>query len=239
MQEIYINLKQLLNSIYEYKKYLKFEFVVQDVKRIYGEKEQHKTAYEQMKKDIDAKEQQIIKLDEKNNGKGLFKKSSEKVGLQQDAIILEVKSMYRELDKNKVAYKIATELNDDSTISDALYLASSFYNYLYDCISHLEKEMQEDEIETVINELKEFVRWPYATIINNIGMLEEKDLLRMIKDRYQLLGINLTKEDLDVDNLDIVMRIIEKIEISYNINKQKIDAEDLGYIYEFKKILNK
>ena len=80
--------------------------------------------------------------------------------------------------------------------------------------------------------------WPYSTIVNNIGMLEERDVLAIIKDRYQLLNINMTREDLDPDNLDALMASIEGIGIGHTIRKHKIDVEELGYIGEFKKILN-
>ena len=43
---------------------------------------------------------------------------------------------------------------------------------------------------------EEFVNWPYYTILDNITMLNEKDVLVIIKDRYQLLKINITKENL-------------------------------------------
>ncbi len=192
-----------------------------------------------MKNEIAKKEKKLIKLNNKSTKKCLFRKPGEKLFNQQDALILETKELYRELDKNKVYCKVATELNEQSTIYDALYLASSFHNYLFRCISDYDKEMQEDEVDKMIEEIQNYVKWPYITIINNISIQEERDILLTIKDRYKLLNINLEKEDLELENMDNLMEMINRIEVNHNIKKNNIDIEELMYIMDFRKILNK
>ena len=61
----------------------------------------------------------------------------------------------------------------------------------------------------------------------------------IIKDKYSLLNINISKEDLEPDNLDYLIDILENIKKNYNIRISGINVEELQYIYEFKKILNK
>ena len=90
--------------------------------------------------------------------------------------------------------KVFQEINENSTVFDALKLASSYYTYVYYCIQDNIKEITEEEIEQLIKELREFVNWPDYTILDNITLLNEKDVMVIIKDRYQLLKINITKD---------------------------------------------
>lgn len=233
--EIDLNLNQLQNSIYEYKCYLSYKFIIDDVKKIYQEKEQHKNTFLQMKKTIVVEEKKVEKLNSKIKEKS--KKSNDKLIGEQDALILKVKEMYRDLEKNKVYYQIVTQLEDSSTVNDCLRLASSFYNYVSDCMRTINKEVTEQEIETTITDLREFILWPHTTILNNINIMEDKDILVIIKDRYKMLDIEISPEDLEIDNIDSLIAIVKNIEIGNSIKKNKIDVEEIKYICEFKKIL--
>jgi len=59
----------------------------------------------------------------------------------------------------------------------------------------------------------------------------------IIKDRYQLLKINITKEDLDKDNLNGVIDALEKIKMNQNLLKNNINIDELESECEFGKIL--
>lgn len=236
LDEIDVNISQLQNSVCEYQNYLKYKFIVDDVKKIFMDKDKHKNVSVQTRKEIDVRERKILKLSSKINGKG--DKANDKLVLEQEGLILEVKELYRTLDTNIVHDKISTTLNESSSIKDALYLASSFYNYVFQCVRNNETDTPPEEVERQISGLLHFMLWPYTTIINNIGMLEERDILLIIKDRYQLLNITVSKEDLDEDNLDSLISIIKSVEIGHVIRKNKIDVEELGYRGEFKKIVN-
>ena len=96
----------------------------------------------------------------------------------------------------------------------------------------------EDEIVQTIEDLMEFIRWPYCNILNNIDIMEEKNILLVIKDRYRLLGINLEREQLEEENLEQLEAEMKKVVLYHNIITNNIDIEELGYIAEFKKILN-
>jgi len=232
ISEIDINIKEMANSVYEYKNYLKFKFIIEDIQKIYSQKDKYKNVYTGLKKQIAKEEKKIIKLDKKIKGRGV------KLIGNQDAQIQKVKELYRELDKNKVYSAIAAKLNDESSLYDMLYLANSFYNYLSDCIVVHDDAISNDEREQFISELKDFVIWPYFTIINNIGMVGKKDILFTIKDRYRLLNLDLSAEDLEEDNLDLLIAALKNIETGSNIRKNKIDVDSLNYIYEFKKVLD-
>ena len=140
--EIDINLRKLLNSLWEYKNYLKFKFIIDDIKKKYAEKEQNKNAYAQTQKEIQTRESKLVKLNAKINGTGLFKKPNEKLNTEANNLILEIKQLYIELDRNKIKEKIFQEINENSTVFDALKLASSYYTYVYYCIQDNIKEIK-------------------------------------------------------------------------------------------------
>lgn len=233
LKEVIINLIKLENTIIEYKNYNKFKFIIDDVKKIYKDKDSHKGSYAKLKKEIAQKEDKMIKLGKPK----LFKKSSDKNLAEQTKLVQEIKGMYKELDVSEMYDKVASVLDDHSSLYESLYLANSFYKYLFKCIIDKEKDIEEEVIHKLIQELDEFLNWPYFTILNNIEITEEKDILFIIKDRYNLLKINLTKEDLDVENLDNLISILERCEIYYYLQENNIDIQDLSEIFEFKKIL--
>lgn len=238
LDEICVNIIKLGNSVYECENYFKFKFIIDDMKSIYNEKEKYKNGYEQIKKEITAKENTIMKLNDKIEGKGILQKPDDSSIIEQNNLILEVKKLYKDLDRNRMYRKIHKELNDTSSIGDVLYLASLFYNYMYRCIKDTHENIEEEEIQKLIKDLKEFVNYPYCNLVNNIGMLEEKDILIIVQDRYQLSGIKVEKQQLELDNLENLISDVKKIEMYYNIMRNKIDMREISCMCDFKKILN-
>lgn len=233
LTEVIINLIKLQNTIIEYKNYNKFKFIIDDVKKIYAEKDKYKGGYAKLKKEISQKEIKMIKLGKPK----LFKKSNDKNLAEQTKLVLEIKNMYKELDMSEMYDKVASILNNHSSLYEALYLANSFYKYLFNCIITKEKDIEEQEIYKLINELDVFLNWPYFTILNNIEISEEKDIMYIIKDRYNLLNINISKEDLEFENLDSLINLLSKCELYYYIRENNIDVQEISEICEFKKIL--
>ena len=98
--------------------------------------------------------------------------------------------------------------------------------------------MGDEIIVDYIDNLQEFAKWPYFTILNNINILEEKDIAFLIKDRYSLLGINLTKEDLDEGKLPKIIETLEKVEKFYYIKKNGIDVDAIEDELELKTVVD-
>ncbi len=244
LEEVNQNSIKFLNSLYEYKNYLRFQYIFEDIKKKYQEREQHKNSYNLTRKEIFAKEKRLEKLNKKINGKSLFGKKEKKDKKEQqtaeyNALILEIKESYKELEDNEVYTKIIDNLSDNSTIYDVLKFASQFYNYLTECIIENKKNITSDEIDIEIKELKEFLDSPNNIIIKNIAILEEKNISIIISDRYKLLNFTIEKEDITPDNLDNLIGTLEKIKNYYYIQKSGINLNEMEFICEFKKIENK
>lgn len=241
-KEVNENIVKFINTLYEYKNYMKFQFIFKDIKKKFTEKEQHKNDYNIIKKDIVAKEKKVKSLNKKINGKGLFGKKKEKVEKQSaeyNKLILEIKADYKKLDEAEVYTKIIEKLTDNSTIYDVLKFAIAFNVYLTNCIIEENPTIEPEEIDILINELKNFLQNPYNIIIKNITILDEKDIEIIISDRYKLLGFNINKEDISEQNVDNLVAILTNLEIKYNMNISNIKYEDIEFMCEFKKILDK
>ena len=152
---------------------------------------------------------------------------------------MEIKNLYVQLDLDEFYNKIYTELADDSTIYEVLNLASSYYNYLVRCIINNDKSILPEDIEILVQELYEFLETPYNTIINNLTIMDEKNVAMIIKDRYKLLNFNIELDDLDISNVDNLISILEDIQIGFNMKKAELTVADITELCNINKILSK
>lgn len=241
-KELDENIIKFINSLYEFKNYMKFQFIFADIKEKFKNKEQHKNDYNSIKKEIASKEKKLYSLNKKINGKGLFGKKKEKnesKNVEYNKLILEIKDSYRRFDEAEIYRKITENLSEESSIYDVLNVSSKFRNYLVDCMIKNDKNIELSQIELDIEELKRFLKNPYTTIIKNISINEDKDIPIIISDRYKLLNFKIKKEDINIDNVDSIIDILNKIEIRHNMDFSGISIKDMEFISECKKILNK
>ena len=238
-EEIKNNINKFLNSLYEYQNYMKFKYILDDIKQYYKEKDNYKKSYITTKKEIQKLENKLQKLNKKASRLGFFgiKKREYKQTSEIKVLIHEIKEKYRELDINKFYNKIYTELNESSTIYDVLNLANSYYVYLTSCIIKEFKNIQPDEIAQEIKSLDNFLNNPYNTIINHTLITDEDDLSIIIKDRYKLLKFTVEKEDLGTNNISSLISKLENIQMAINMKKANIKVEDIEQLCEIKKIL--
>ena len=249
MAEYNENIYRLQNSIYEYKNYLEFKYIFDDIVEIYKSKVKYKTLFNNNLKKIKSLESKLEKMNKKteklSRHKGLlsklFNKKNNNLKLEQINVdvndkINEIKDIYRELEKNKVNNIICTNLNDNSTIYDALLLISPFYSFLVDSIIKKDEEILQEDIKETIKDFREFIEYPNITIMNNIKILEDKDIALMIKDKYNLCNINMIKEDLDIENINNLDLSVSRI-CNYNyLKNSKTNLDDIKFILQTDKI---
>ena len=238
-EEVKENINKFINSLYEYRNYLNFKYLVDEVRKLYNEKDKYKKAYDDTKKNIEASEKKLKKINDKLNGKGLFgkKKENQKQTVEQNNLILEIKELYKNLDLNDFYQKMVEVLNDNSTIYDMLNLASSYYNFLITCMINNNNEIKKEEMDEEISKLIDFINSPYNTIINNITILEDKDIAMIIKDRYKLLDFIVEKPDLDESVLDSLIITLEEIQLGVNLKNIGIDIDTVNTLLNLKKII--
>ena len=213
----------------EYKNYLYFNYIIDDLKKIYKEKDSYKNSLKNKLKLISKKEKTLFLFNKKSKGK-------EKINIKISNLINELEVLYKELDSDIFNDKVYLYLDEDSSIYDILSLACSHYLYIVKCMIKYEKEGSFKEEQ---DKLIEFLLSPYNNIITNIAISEEKDLPLIISDRYKLSNIKITKENLLVlDNINEIINIANKIEI-YNKIVLKLSYDNIKFLIDAKDILKK
>jgi len=226
-EEVNNNLMKLLHNLYEYRNYLKYKFIFDNIKKIYSSENQTKTTYNSIKK-------QIIDRGDKLNSSSTIKKLKAK---KDETIIQEIEGLCEELDKIEVIEKIKEKVKEDSTIKEMGKVISGFYKYLFVSMIENNKEIEEQEILNQIQEFEDFIDFPYNTISESIILMEEKEIPLIIKDRYSLFDIKITKEQLDENGIDVLIKDLEKIENYYYIQKTNINLEKIDALCRIKKII--
>mgnify|MGYP003303700102 CR=1 FL=1 len=130
-------IRELLNSLYEYKNYTNFKFIIDNLKKHYEEKDKYSKIYEETLKKVLENEKKLMQINRKLSRKrGFFRKKKQEIkqSTEQNQIVEQLKKDYKDLELNKFLNKMAYNLDENATIYDALKLASSYYYYLAVCI---------------------------------------------------------------------------------------------------------
>ena len=177
---------------------------------------------------------ETLDLDKFNEQKSrkffFFKKKDDDENLQYADLIKNIQKLYKELDKAKVYNKIYTDLDDSATIYDVFKFANSFKTYVRDISIIYIPTITPEEIDELIIDFDNFIKSTNIQIINNILIKEEKDISLIIKDRYSLLKFNITKDDVQEDNIDDLYQILSKLKLDINIEKANMNISQISEI---------
>ncbi len=234
------NILKLSYSLYEYKKYLEFKSILEKVKNIYLDKS-NKSLTKSLLKKIKKSEKRIKKLNKKIRfRKFLFKSraKTEKFYNKINTNLLELKDLYKEYDDAKFKEIIATRLSDNSTLLDALKIVSSYKIDFGKLLKEENEEITNQEIDDKLKELKEFILYPNNNIINNITISDNSDIVTIILDKYKLMNINITGEQLEDTNIDSLISLVNKVLVNHYINSSNQSFEKINDACELKKVLD-
>ena len=240
-KEINDNISKFLENLYEYKSYLKFKFILDDIKEIYKQKENYKNIYNTNIKEIENLEKNFQKISKTMDKKAVFrgKSTSERNIVKYNELINDIRESYKKLDTNKIYNKVYEKINNESTIYDVFEFANSFNGYVRDTIIKYFPTIETEELEEKVVELDEFVNYQNIKIINNINILEDKDIALIIKDRYSLLNFNISKTDLDEDNIETLTTLLKKLKRALDIKKSGLTINEIEEICNIRDLLKR
>lgn len=224
-------LKKMYNSLYEYKNYNKYKSIIDDIIEVYKNKEQHKNEKNNLAKQIQKNEKKIKSLGSRWQ---INKKNSL---LQQQQLVNDTIKLNSQYEDAVVYNVVITDLTDSSTYLDILKIVASYYTYMFHIASKKYTDLKREEIDEKIDEFIQFTKWPNFTILNNTAILDQKSMIYLIKDRYQLSKINLLDDYFEEQNLENVLNELQKCVRYYYIFKNDINLENIDYMMKFKKIL--
>ncbi len=223
-EKLALNLNKTLN---EYKKYLKYQKMIEEIKLEIQNKSKEKIVSSKKLKEI-------IKIENQ------LKKSSKKKGTSKEEIIQKIKTLYDEFDEIYFKEKMFLYLNDSSKIINGIEYLVSFYENYINISKKGNSEITIEELDDNLKELEEFIVSPYNTLINNLDIKGEYDISLIIVDKYKLDNIIIDKEALAIDSIDNIISNTELLLNYSKINKLKdVTIDQISDYYKIKKILNK
>ena len=254
-KEIDENIEKLNTNLTEYAKYLEYKFLVEEVLQTRQEllknaetnkdkkdKKVKKTQYELIKEEIKKLQSEIFKLNAKieKPNKGFFerKKTEEKKDsiaiLQRNNLVLDLKKTYMQLDEEVIKQKILQDLDETSSLYDVIKFASSYYGYMAKVMIKNNEDITDKEIGEKAEKIRKFVNFSNFTVINHVNISDTKELSIIIKDKYKLLGMQISKENFEEDSIEDLIRKVKIINNYNNIQKSKFSIKDLEYIMNVK-----
>ena len=256
-KEIDENIDKLNTNLTEYAKYLEYKFLVEEVLQTRQEllknaeankdKKVKKTQYELIQEEIRKLQAEIFKLNSKieKPSKGFFerKKAEDKKDsiaiLQRNNLVLDLKKTYMQLDQEMIKQKILQNLDETSSLYDVIKFASSYYGYMAKVMIKNNEDITDKEIGEKAEKIRKFVNFSNFTVINHVNISDTKELSIIIKDKYKLLGMQISKENFEEDSIEDLIRKVKIINNYNNIQKSKFSIKDLEYIMNVKEMLKK
>ena len=247
-----LDIIKLSHTLKEYKNYLDFKFIIEDMRKLYEQKNSFKDASKTIWKDIIKNEKVLFKYNKKvfnlldnNKQKRLFKlwkkdNNDNKINEYNIAInnmIKELDNLYISLDFSIFKESIYNNVTDSSTIYDVLLLVSSNYNYLVNLIKTNNENITDIEIGNIREKLLTLLNSPYNTIINNIAFLFDGDIATIIRDKYNLLGIKIDNSNLEDSSISNFITLIDSILTYRCIVNSVVSVEDITFIVNSMNIL--
>lgn len=234
----------LQNHLHELKEYYQYEPIIKDIIDKYRKKDQAKTTYEAKLKEIQVEEkkrQKIYNDFQKANGIGFLAKKSP---VKMDALkvtmksqVVKLKQLYEELHKLEINAKISELMTDGSSIHDAFMISLSSYHYIEKIMIEKYKETDSDfSLDKYMKKYLEFIYNPNTEFLIKITAILEYDIAQIISEKYCLLDMNLSKEELTEENIDITLETIDVVALINNIKQSELSIEEMAMLCNIKKI---
>jgi hypothetical protein len=238
----YGNVFDLYCSLLEYKRVLDYSLIFDKFKELYSKKGDYKNKLKSKFKDISKLEGKLFSFNKKINSKCIFSKKSdsfyENLDISIDNMIIEIKKLYDELDFDRF-YDIVSTLEDNTSYYDILLLVKSSFVYLRSIYKENDENVEDNYIYDIINSIDDLLYCPYNTLIDNINIVNTKDLGIVISDKYRLMNFNINSDMLDSNNIDSSINICKKILFYKSMVDKGINVEDISFVIKFKDIISK
>ncbi len=227
--------------VVELKGFNKYRPIIEDIKKRYSNRDSFKGVYRNKLKEIASEETKREKMFKQYYGKDnkffLFAKKVNKDNLkvQLNEQVKTLERLYEEADDAKVNEAIYTHLDDTSTLYDALYICASFYSYFKNICEKLDFFSEDTKYLKEYHSFYEFIITPTNNFITKSKLNGEDDINNIIYEKYKLLNINITMDDL-TDNLLRLEDDIDFVNLVNNIKSSNISLEDIKFIVDFRRI---
>lgn len=239
--KFYDNMVELAHTLSVLKLYYRYEFIIKDIQDKYSKKDANKSVFANKLKEIKTEESKRKKLYNdylKACGKNLFHKvNEEKIKSNKLAIneeILKLDTLYNELHDLEIVELINKKVNSTDSLYDLFSLSYESYYYLEKMFNEHFKDSDDYSFEEELNKYFDFIYSPYNDFLKKINGFSMVDVSSVITDKYRLLGINVTNDNISVDNLDSFMDSVNYVKFIDDILKGDLSFDDINVIVKFR-----
>ena len=143
-------------------------------------------------------------------GKNLFHKvNEEKIKSNKLAIneeILKLDTLYNELHDLEIVELINKKVISTDSLYDLFSLSYESYYYLEMMFNEHFKDSDDYSFEEELNKYFDFIYSPYNDFLKKINGFSMVDVSSVITDKYRLLGINVTNDNISVKFIDDILK---------------------------------
>ena len=233
------NFISLYYSLLEYKVYKEYGFIIDKVKELFQNKNQYKNQYKNIRKEISKLEGKLFKA----NKKIIFQDKYFKNKSKRELLELEVNDLtdslnlkYNELHLGYVNEQISL-FNNHVSYYELLKLVVSNYVYFRKLMVENQEDISDEEILDNRDYLSKFLLNNNLHFLHTIMVMDDANIAQIIADKYKLLNIKVSDEEID-SNTEGYMEIIRKILIINAINTSNISYDELLFQWNSKDIIN-
>lgn len=239
--KFYDNMVELAHTLSVLKLYYRYEFIIKDIQDKYSKKDANKSVFSNKLKEVKTEEGKRKKIYNdylKACGKNLFHKvNEEKIKSDKLAIneeILKLDTLYNELHDLEIVELINKKVNSTDSLYDLFSLSYESYYYLEKMFNEHFKDSDDYSFEEELNKYFDFIYSPYNDFLKKINGFSMVDVSSVITDKYRLLGINVTNDNISVDNLDSFMDSVNYVKFIDDILKGDLSFDDINVIVKFR-----
>lgn len=230
---------ELSNAIIEVKEYYHYEFIIKDLIKKFNERSSFVTQYNSKLKEIVKEEKTREKINKdflKSKGIGfLAKENKEKQKINKMKMNEQIKNLnnlYNEA-KDLEVYSVIDKLNEACTIYDLFSKSFLCYDYLAKMfISNLGEE-EDFDLDKEFRRYYKFLYNPSNEFLRKINAVVDYKINEIIAEKYKLLGLNVTGEELTSDNIDALREVVNYIRFVYNVEDSNINFKDIDFMTKF------
>lgn len=239
--KFYDNMVELAHTLSVLKLYYRYEFIIKDIQDKYSKKDANKSVFSNKLKEVKTEEGKRKKIYNdylKACGKNLFHKvNEEKIKSNKLAIneeILKLDTLYNELHDLEIVELINKKVNSTDSLYDLFSLSYESYYYLEKMFNEHFKDSDDYSFEEELNKYFDFIYSPYNDFLKKINGFSMVDVSSVITDKYRLLGINVTNDNISVDNLDSFIDSVNYVKFIDDILKGDLSFDDINVIVKFR-----
>ncbi len=239
-EKFYLFIIELGNAIEEVEQYRFFEPLIQDLVAKIEKKDSNpinlSSKWKELKKNEKkriAKVKQYTRLADSNTSHKKLNKMNTLLKEIEDQIVF-LDQLYNEIDVGKLCEICHSNIDEGSTILDAMKLIDSFYDYLANLITSHFHVTKASEIDKYVEMFHRFLNNSNNVIVNKINLFHKNDLELMLGNKCKLFGINLDCEM--NENIDALKHDIAVLKQIYYIENSNITFDQIKFICEVQKM---